>query len=74
MTPEGANNYFGQRGGSNILEIRDHTMSMTESDRVLKTIEILMNYFIRLCVFACGHEREKERETGGGENSLRQEY
>lgn len=42
-------------------------MSLTESDRVLKAIEILMNYFIRLCVFACGHER-------GGENSLRQEY
>lgn len=35
-------------------------MSLTESDRVLKAIEILMNYFIRLCVFACGHE-------GGGE-------
>lgn len=32
-------------------------MSLTESDRVLKAIEILMNYFIRLCVFACGHER-----------------
>lgn len=31
-------------------------MSLTESDRVLKAIEILMNYFIRLCVFACGHE------------------
>lgn len=41
-------------------------MSLTESERVLKAIGIFMDYFMRLCVFACGRE--------GGVDSLRQEY